>query len=55
MKFRIQRTLNESVTLVPDDLQFTGYSGEKILPLFSVHFESMKAENDNCDLKLTIQ
>ena len=55
MKFRIQRSLNESVMLVPDESEPTGYRGEEILPLFKVHFVSFVAENNDSDLRLTIQ
>ena len=54
MKFRTERSLKESVSLSPI-IKDTKYSGEDILPLFKVHFDSVEMKNDSTELKLNIQ
>ena len=54
MKFRAERSLKESVSLSPI-IKDTKYSGEDILPLFKVHFDSVEMKNDSTEMKLNIQ
>ena len=54
MKFRTERSLKESVSLAPLN-EDTKYSGEDILPLFKVHFDSFILQNNSTELKLNIQ